>query len=55
MKITDKLAKAEREGRPFWSFEFFPPRTAQVSPSTDFFFSPRYDLVWGPLAAQRLL
>ena len=29
MKITDKLAKAEREGRPFWSFEFFPPRTAQ--------------------------
>jgi 5,10-methylenetetrahydrofolate reductase len=32
MKITDKLAKAEREGRPFWSFEFFPPRTAQVGP-----------------------
>lgn len=31
MKITDKLAKAEREGRPFWSFEYFPPRTAQVS------------------------
>ncbi|RSH83120.1 uncharacterized protein EHS24_006777 [Apiotrichum porosum] len=29
MKITDKLAKAEREGRPFWSFEYFPPRTAQ--------------------------
>ncbi|CAD6579082.1 MAG: hypothetical protein TREMPRED_002349, partial [Tremellales sp. Tagirdzhanova-0007] len=29
MRITDKLAKAEREGRPFWSFEFFPPRTAQ--------------------------
>lgn len=33
MKITDKLAKAEREGRPFWSFEYFPPRTAQVSGS----------------------
>ena len=31
MKITEKLAKAEREGRTFWSFEFFPPRTAQVS------------------------
>ncbi|WOO80694.1 Methylenetetrahydrofolate reductase 1 [Vanrija pseudolonga] len=29
MKITEKLAKAEREGRPFWSFEYFPPRTAQ--------------------------
>lgn len=34
MKITDKLAKAEREGRPFWSFEYFPPRTAQVSGSS---------------------
>lgn len=31
MKITEKLQKAEKEGRPFWSFEFFPPRTAQVS------------------------
>ena len=31
MKITEKLQKAEREGRTFWSFEFFPPRTAQVS------------------------
>ena len=30
MKITDKLQKAEREGRTYWSFEFFPPRTAQV-------------------------
>ncbi|ODN80626.1 methylenetetrahydrofolate reductase [Cryptococcus amylolentus CBS 6039] len=29
MKITDKLHKAEKEGRPFWSFEYFPPRTAQ--------------------------
>lgn len=35
MKITEKLAKAEREGRTFWSFEFFPPRTAQVSLPTD--------------------
>lgn len=31
MKITEKLQKAEREGRTYWSFEFFPPRTAQVS------------------------
>jgi methylenetetrahydrofolate reductase (NADPH) len=30
MKITDKIEKAEREGRTYWSFEFFPPRTAQV-------------------------
>ncbi|WVQ67305.1 methylenetetrahydrofolate reductase [Kwoniella botswanensis] len=29
MKITEKLQKAEKEGRTFWSFEFFPPRTAQ--------------------------
>jgi methylenetetrahydrofolate reductase (NADPH) len=29
MKITEKLAKAEKEGRTYWSFEFFPPRTAQ--------------------------
>ncbi|KAE8224507.1 hypothetical protein CF319_g2613 [Tilletia indica] len=28
-KITAKLAKAERENRIWWSFEFFPPRTAQ--------------------------
>lgn len=33
MKITEKLAAAEREGRSFWSFEYFPPRTAQVSSS----------------------
>jgi methylenetetrahydrofolate reductase (NADPH) len=31
MKVTEKLAQAEREGRTYWSFEFFPPRTAQVS------------------------
>lgn len=28
-KITEKIARAEREGRIWWSFEFFPPRTAQ--------------------------
>ena len=31
MKVTEMLAQAEREGRTYWSFEFFPPRTAQVS------------------------
>jgi 5,10-methylenetetrahydrofolate reductase len=36
MKITEKLAKAEREGRTFWSFEYFPPRTAQVGQSVQF-------------------
>lgn len=34
MKVTEKLAKAEKEGRTYWSFEFFPPRTAQVSRTT---------------------
>ncbi|PWY98063.1 putative MET13-putative methylene tetrahydrofolate reductase [Testicularia cyperi] len=28
-KITNKIAKAEKEGRIWWSFEYFPPRTAQ--------------------------
>ncbi|KZP01823.1 methylenetetrahydrofolate reduct [Calocera viscosa TUFC12733] len=28
MKITQKLAQAEHEGRVWWSFEYFPPRTA---------------------------
>ncbi|GAA5981212.1 hypothetical protein JCM11641_005613 [Rhodosporidiobolus odoratus] len=27
VKISDKIMKAEREGRPWWSFEFFPPKT----------------------------
>ncbi|EJU03439.1 methylenetetrahydrofolate reduct [Dacryopinax primogenitus] len=28
MKITKKLQQAEHEGRVWWSFEYFPPRTA---------------------------
>lgn len=27
MKITSKLNKAAKDNRPFWSFEFFPPKT----------------------------
>lgn len=27
--VTNKIAKAQAEGRIWWSFEFFPPRTAQ--------------------------
>ncbi|GAA6016781.1 hypothetical protein JCM11491_001805 [Sporobolomyces phaffii] len=27
VKISDKIKKAEREGRPWWSLEFFPPKT----------------------------
>jgi methylenetetrahydrofolate reductase (NADPH) len=27
MKIIDKIRKAQEEGRPFWSFEYFPPKT----------------------------
>lgn len=30
MKVIDKINKAEKEGRPFWSFEYFPPKTPQV-------------------------
>lgn len=30
MKVIDKIHKAEEEGRPFWSFEYFPPKTPQV-------------------------
>lgn len=30
MHIKDKLAEAERTGKPMFSFEFFPPKTAQV-------------------------
>ncbi|RKP22569.1 methylenetetrahydrofolate reductase-domain-containing protein, partial [Syncephalis pseudoplumigaleata] len=29
MKITQKLHKAEAEKRPYWSFEYFPPKTQQ--------------------------
>ncbi|KAI8365941.1 methylenetetrahydrofolate reductase-domain-containing protein [Radiomyces spectabilis] len=29
MKIIDKILKAEQEGRFYWSFEYFPPKTAQ--------------------------
>ncbi|PVF99841.1 putative MET13-putative methylene tetrahydrofolate reductase [Serendipita vermifera] len=29
MKITQKIEKAEKEDRIWWSFEYFPPRTAQ--------------------------
>ncbi|KAF7728077.1 hypothetical protein EC973_006715 [Apophysomyces ossiformis] len=29
MKIIDKIKKAEEEGRMYWSFEYFPPKTAQ--------------------------
>ncbi|KAG8890989.1 hypothetical protein FRC00_014229, partial [Tulasnella sp. 408] len=29
VKITQKIAQAERDNRVWWSFEYFPPRTAQ--------------------------
>jgi 5,10-methylenetetrahydrofolate reductase len=31
MHISEKLAEAKAAGRPTFSFEFFPPKTAQVS------------------------
>jgi len=30
MHISQKLAQARLEGKPTFSFEFFPPKTAQV-------------------------
>ena len=30
MKIIDKMNASIKEGRPFFSFEFFPPRTEEV-------------------------
>ncbi|KAI9308174.1 methylenetetrahydrofolate reductase [Cunninghamella echinulata] len=29
MKVIDKIKKAEEEGRVYWSFEYFPPKTPQ--------------------------
>ncbi|KAJ1507374.1 hypothetical protein HMI56_000126 [Coelomomyces lativittatus] len=29
MKVIDKLRLAEQTGQPFWSFEYFPPKTEQ--------------------------
>lgn len=30
MKISKKVEKATKEDKVWWSFEYFPPRTAQV-------------------------
>jgi hypothetical protein len=30
MKVINKILKAHEEGRPSWSFEYFPPKTQQV-------------------------
>lgn len=30
MKITQKIDKSSKEDKIWWSFEYFPPRTAQV-------------------------
>lgn len=38
MKISKKIEQSTKEGKIWWSFEYFPPRTAQVcivSPSLD--------------------
>lgn len=54
VKITQKLAKAFEEDRPFWSFEFFPPKTeAGVTNLYDRFermyaLGPEFiDVTWG--------
>jgi len=33
MKIIQKLQQAHNDQRVCWSFEYFPPKTEQVSPS----------------------
>jgi methylenetetrahydrofolate reductase (NADPH) len=30
MKISQKFQQSAKEGKVWWSFEYFPPRTAQV-------------------------
>lgn len=30
MKVSQKIEKQQKEGKIWWSFEYFPPRTAQV-------------------------
>lgn len=35
MKISQKIQQAEKENRVWWSFEYFPPRTAQVRIRTE--------------------
>jgi len=30
MKITQKIQQSHKEDKVWWSFEYFPPRTAQV-------------------------
>jgi methylenetetrahydrofolate reductase (NADPH) len=30
MKITQKIRQSDKENKIWWSFEYFPPRTAQV-------------------------
>ncbi len=32
MKVIDKMNASIKEGKPFFSFEFFPPRTEEVWP-----------------------
>jgi 5,10-methylenetetrahydrofolate reductase len=55
VKISDKIKKAEREGRPWWSFEFFPcvispaerpPSTALTALSSSTPFRPKTPEGW---------
>lgn len=38
MKIVDKIAEKAAENKPFYSFEYFPPKTSQVSGEPTSFF-----------------
>lgn len=45
MKITKKIEQAEKEDRVWWSFEYFPPRTAQVSNFRPWSAGPMSDII----------
>ncbi len=36
MKLADKMREVAATGKPFFSFEFFPPRTEEVRQNTSF-------------------
>lgn len=44
MHIKDKLAEAQRSGKPIFSFEFFPPKTNQVYILSTSFYDQETDI-----------
>ena len=42
MKIVDKIAQKSAERKPFYSFEYFPPKTTQVQQGSALFSTREY-------------